>query len=34
MQELVCQDKYKKIKIELKHKNVWSVNIVNIGKFV
>ena len=34
MQGLTWQDKYKKIKPKLKHRNTRSTNIVNIGKLV
>ena len=29
LKELICQDKYKEIKLKLKHKNARSANIVN-----
>ena len=29
IEKLICQDKYKKIKLKLKHKNVRSANIGN-----
>ena len=34
LQELTCQDKYKKIKLKLKHKNAGSVNNANNANFV
>ena len=30
LQKLICQDKYKKIELKLKHKNARSANIANI----
>ena len=34
LQKLICQDKYKKIELKLKHKNARSANIANIANFV
>ena len=34
LKELIYQDKYKKIQLELKHRNVKSANAANIVNFV